>query len=177
VLQVGAVLLLAVLIGLFTKSLIDNKTSVVSLVEDGQEPAAPNFTLSRLDGQGEASLSDYKGKVVILNFWASWCDPCKDEAPLLQELSKEYADRDVVVVGVDSQDTTGDAKEFAERYGLDYPLVHASGSSVYNEWGLTGFPETFLISGDGRVVHHFPGPVDGQDVKSILDPILARGEA
>jgi cytochrome c biogenesis protein CcmG, thiol:disulfide interchange protein DsbE len=177
VLQVGAVLLLAVLVGLFTKSVIDDQTSVAALLADGDEPAAPDFTLSRLDGSGESSLSDYRGKVVILNFWASWCDPCKDEAPLLQELSKEYADRGVVVLGVDSQDTTGDAREFADRYGLDYPLVHASGSSLYNRWGLTGFPETFLISGDGRVVHHFPGPVDGQDVKTILDPILTRSGA
>jgi cytochrome c biogenesis protein CcmG/thiol:disulfide interchange protein DsbE len=177
VLQVVAVLLLAVLIGLFAKSMFDNTTSVAALVADGKEPSAPNFTLSRLDGAGSSSLTDYKGKVVILNFWASWCDPCKDEAPLLQELSKEYARRDVVVLGVDSQDTTGDAKAFAGRYGLDYPLVHASGSSLYNRWGLTGFPETFLIAADGRVLHHFPGPVDGQDVKAILDPILAGGKA
>lgn len=169
-------LLLAALVGLFVKSLIDNQTSVASLVADGKEPSAPDFTLTRLDGSGESSLSDFRGKVVILNFWASWCDPCKEEAPLLQELSKEYEARDVVVLGVDSQDTTGDARDFASRYGLDYPLVHASGSAVYNQWGLTGFPETFLISGDGRVVHHFPGPVDGQDVKTVLDPILeARG--
>jgi cytochrome c biogenesis protein CcmG, thiol:disulfide interchange protein DsbE len=176
-LQIAAVLLLAVLVALFAKSLIDNQTSVAALVADGKEPAAPDFTLSKLDGSGQASLSDYRGKVVILNFWASWCDPCKDEAPLLQELSREYAHRNVVVLGVDSQDTTGDAKAFAGRYGLDYPLVHASGSSLYDRWGLSGFPETFLIAANGKVVHHFPGPVDGTDVKAILDPMLTTGRA
>jgi cytochrome c biogenesis protein CcmG/thiol:disulfide interchange protein DsbE len=173
VLQVCAVALLVGLIGLFAKSLLDNQTSVTALVADGQHPMAPNFTLDKIASDGTASLSSFRGKVVVLNFWASWCDPCKTEAPALEELSHEYAGR-VTVVGVDSEDTTSDARAFADRYHLTYPLVHAQGSEIYHRWGLTGYPETFIIDASGRVVHHFPGEVTGADVQQQLRPLLGN---
>jgi cytochrome c biogenesis protein CcmG/thiol:disulfide interchange protein DsbE len=109
----------------------------------------------------------------VLNFWASWCDPCKTEAPALQELSQKYAGR-MTVVGLDSQDDTGDARDFARRYHLTYPLVHAGGSSIYHRWGLSGFPETFIIDSRGRVIHHFPGEVSAADVEQQLKPLLGN---
>ena len=173
VLQVCAVALLAALIGLFAKSLLDNQTSVAAQVADGQHPAAPNFTLDRIAGGGTTSLVSFRGTVVVLNFWASWCDPCKSEAPALEELSKKYGDR-LAVVGVDSEDTTSDARAFAARYHLTYPLVHAQGSSIYHRWGLTGYPETFIIDSSGHVVHHFDGPVTGADVEQELRGLLGN---
>jgi cytochrome c biogenesis protein CcmG/thiol:disulfide interchange protein DsbE len=171
VLQTGAVVLLLALVGLFAKSLLDNHTSVSAELADGNHPAAPDFMLSNIRGGGDTRLSSFRGKVVVLNFWASWCDPCKDEAPALEELSQKYAGR-VAVVGVDSEDATGDARAFADRYHLTYPLVHSSGTGVYRQWGLSGFPETFIVARDGHVVHHFPGPVSAADVESQIRPLL-----
>ena len=133
----------------------------------------PNFTLRNVNGHGTTTLSSLRGKPVVLNFWASWCDPCKTEAPALQELSQKYAGR-MTVVGLDSQDDTGDARDFARHYHLTYPLVHAGGSSIYHRWGLSGFPETFIIDSRGRVVHHFPGEVSAADVEQQLKPLLGN---
>jgi cytochrome c biogenesis protein CcmG/thiol:disulfide interchange protein DsbE len=171
VLQAGAVLLLLALVGLFAKSLLDNHTSVSTQLADGRHPAAPNFTLDKIPGPGTTTLSSFRGKVVVLNFWASWCDPCKTEAPALEELSKKYAGK-VVVVGLDSQDATGDARAFASRYHLSYPLVHASGNAIYQRWGLSGFPETFILDQRQRVVHHFPGEVTAAEVEAQLRQLL-----
>jgi cytochrome c biogenesis protein CcmG/thiol:disulfide interchange protein DsbE len=168
------VLLLLALVALFAKSLLDNHTSIAAQVADGQHPVAPDFTLDRIPGPGQTSLSSFKGKVVVLNFWASWCGPCKDEAPALEELSKKYAGR-MVVVGLDSQDNTGDARAFAERYHLTYPLVHASGNALYDRWGLTAFPETFILDRNMRVTYHFAGPISATGVENQVTRLLGAG--
>jgi cytochrome c biogenesis protein CcmG/thiol:disulfide interchange protein DsbE len=161
------------MIGLFAKSLLDNHTSVAAEIADGQHPTAPNFTLPDISGHGSTSLDSFRGKVVVLNFWASWCGPCKSEAPALQELAAKYDGR-VTVLGVDSEDTTSDARAFARRYHLRYPLVHAQGTGIYQLWGLTGYPETFIINPKGQVVHHFAGPVNGQVVEQQIQPMLTN---
>ena len=165
-------LLLAAMIGLFAKSLLDNHTSVAAEIADGQHPTAPNFTLPDISGHGSTSLSSFRGKVVVLNFWAAWCSPCKTEAPALQEIAAKYDGR-VEVLGVDSEDATSDARDFARRYHLRYPLVHAQGTGIYQRWGLTGYPETFIINPKGQVVHHFAGPVTGETVEQQIQPMLA----
>ncbi|MDX6550916.1 MAG: cytochrome c biosis protein CcmG, thiol:disulfide interchange protein DsbE [Gaiellales bacterium] len=170
--QIVAVLLLAGLVGLFFKSLIDNGTTVAALVADGKHPAAPAITLEKLDGSGTMSLAGLRGKLVVLNFWASWCGPCKDEAPLLEQISVQYRDQGVVVLGIDSQDATSDGRKFAAKYGLTYPLLHTAGSDLSHRWGVTGYPETFLLDRQGRVVHHFPGAVSGGDVTGALKSLL-----
>jgi cytochrome c biogenesis protein CcmG/thiol:disulfide interchange protein DsbE len=171
VLQAGAVLLLLALVGLFAKSLVDSHTSIATEVADGKHPTAPNFTLRNIGRGGDTALTSFRGKVVVLNFWASWCGPCKDEAPALEELSQKYAGR-LAVVGVDSQDATSDAGAFAARYHLTYPLVHATGNELYQRWGLTAFPETFIIDRSLRVMHHFAGPVTAADVEAEIRPLL-----
>jgi len=171
VLQVVAVALLALLVGIFAKGLLDNATTVAAQLKDGKQPMAPNFTLQKLAG-GKFSLVSTRGHPVLLNFWASWCAPCQDEAPVLSAIASRYRGR-LDVVGVNSQDDTGHALKFARHYALDYMLVHDTGS-VYRTWGLGGLPETFLIAANGRVVKHFPGEITGTDLEHAL-PALLRG--
>lgn len=172
-LQVAAILLLALLIGLFAKSLVDNGTTVSAQISDGQRPQAPNFTLPLLKGGRDLSLDSLRGKIVVLNFWGSWCDPCKAEAPVLQELADRYRPDGVTILGVDEHDLTGDGRAFVSRYHLTYPIVHDGSGDVESKWGLTMLPETFVISRKGNVVDHFPYAIEGPELDRALRPLLA----
>jgi cytochrome c biogenesis protein CcmG, thiol:disulfide interchange protein DsbE len=126
----------------------------------GKSPAAPDFSLPRLNGEGQLRLRSLHGKAVVLNFWASWCVPCKQEAPLLEAAAKRFRAAGVVVVGVDAQDFRSDARHFAHRYGLTYPIVHDDGTSTPTHYDVTGFPETWFVDRSGRLVgEHVKGPV------------------
>ena len=134
---------------------------------------APAFEAPLLGEEGTFSLEDVRGKPVLINFWASWCAPCEDEAPHLARAHELYGDR-VQFVGVDIKDSATDAVAFARRHGLAYTLVRDTGA-VYNAYGLTGQPETFLVDARGIVVEHVPGPFfDRQDLFSLLDVLVAR---
>jgi cytochrome c biogenesis protein CcmG/thiol:disulfide interchange protein DsbE len=113
---------------------------------------APAFSLPRLDTSGDLSLASLKGKAVVLNFWASWCAPCRDEAPALERAWDAYRKRGVVIVGVDQEDLTTDARTFARKYGMTYPLVHDGPGRLEGTYGLTGRPETFFINRNGKLV-------------------------
>lgn len=124
---------------------------------NGAPVAAPQFTLPRItgiagSGPGSVNLASLRGRVVVLNFWASWCTPCKLESPRLQEAYIRYAKQGVVVLGVDAQDFTGDARRFANRYKLTYPIVHDGSGKTLTPYGVTGFPETFFIDRNGMLV-------------------------
>ncbi len=166
-----AIALVAGLVGLFAKSLFDNSTTVAALVADGKTPAAPGFTLTRLEGGGTASLSGFRGRIVVLNFWASWCGPCKDEAPLLEQVQQAYSGRGVTVVGVDSEDVDSRARAFARIYHLTYPLLVGT-QELQRRWGVGGFPETFVIDRRGSVVRHFKAPVTGDALRPVLRSLL-----
>jgi cytochrome c biogenesis protein CcmG, thiol:disulfide interchange protein DsbE len=171
-LQAGAVLLLAVMIGLFARSLLENRTTVFALVSDGQRPQAPDFTLPRLDGPGQASLARLRGRVVLVNFWASWCVACQSEAPLFNQELAEYGHRNLAVVGVDTRDFSGDGRAFAKTYNQRYLLVHDAGS-VAQRWGAGGpLPVTFVVGRGGRVLHLFDGEVTGPALAAVLRPLL-----
>jgi cytochrome c biogenesis protein CcmG, thiol:disulfide interchange protein DsbE len=129
---------------------------------------APDFTLERLDADGELALSSLRGKAVVLNFWASWCIPCKDEAPVLEALWREQRDRGLVVVGVDAKDFRRDARRFAERFDLTFPLVYDGPGDIVTPYGVTGFPETFVIDREGKVVDVLVGAVDGDEERVRL---------
>jgi cytochrome c biogenesis protein CcmG/thiol:disulfide interchange protein DsbE len=133
----------------------------------------PDFTAPLLIGEGEVSMSDLRGKPVVLNFWASWCIPCRDEAPLLEAAHERYGDR-ISFLGIDIRDARSDALEFVEEYGLTYPSVRDEGMRVYADYGLTGQPETFFVDSDGVLVKHVPGPVDQDTLLQAIDVLLSR---
>ena len=135
--------------------------------------AVPDFTAPLLGGDGSLTMSDLEGKPVMLNFWASWCGPCKDEAPLLQAAHERYGDR-ISFLGVDIRDANSDALEFVAEYGLTYPSVRDEQMRVYADYGLTGQPETFFVDAQGILVEHVPGPVDEERLLQAIEILLRR---
>jgi cytochrome c biogenesis protein CcmG/thiol:disulfide interchange protein DsbE len=146
--------------------------TVAGDVRDGKRPQVPSFTLPRLDG-GELASSGLDGKAQVVNFWASWCIPCREEAPLFEQASKRYASRDLVVLGIDHQDFAGDARAFARKYGMTYPSVLDKGDKLYARYGLTGVPETFCVNRRGKVVAHVPGAVTRESLDRCIQAALS----
>ena len=167
---IGLVALLFILLA--WSLLTDEGGTLAAKANRGDLPSAPDFTLERLDESGELRLSSLEGKAVVVNFWASWCTPCKDEAPFLEDVWRENRDRGLIVVGLDAKDFRADARRFAERFGLTFPLVYDGPGDSTDPYGVTGFPETFVIDREGRVVAAFKGGVDGDDVRPrVLEAI------
>jgi cytochrome c biogenesis protein CcmG, thiol:disulfide interchange protein DsbE len=135
------------------------------------EPA-PELTLPRLSGNGTGSLEDYRGQVVVLNFWASWCDPCREESPLLQRWHERLATRGATVLGVDALDEIGHARAFIEEYGLTYPMLRDGDGSSREPFGILGFPETFVIDRAGRIAAVQRGPVTADFMREQVAPLL-----
>lgn len=173
--QVLAVGVVVAMFGLLAWRLVDKaEGGAASALREGKLVDAPGFTLPRLDRPGELSLASLRGKVVVINFWASWCEPCKEEAPDLERASRAYRSRGVVVLGVDARDFKGDARRFMRKYGLTYPIVHDGKGSTLADYELTGFPETFIVGRDGRLLEHFAGAVSAQELRSGIERALAR---
>jgi cytochrome c biogenesis protein CcmG, thiol:disulfide interchange protein DsbE len=167
--QGAAIGLVALLLILLAWSLLHDEGGDLSKrANAGERPAAPDFTLDRLDRDGRLQLSSLRGRAVVLNVWASWCIPCKDEAPYLEEVWRENRRRDVVVIGLDAKDFRGDARHFAERFGLTFPLVYDGPGNTIAGYGVTGFPETFVVDRDGKVVRAFAGAVNGKEERAEL---------
>lgn len=143
----------------------------------GQDPfgrAAPDFTLPALRGEGDISLSDYAGSPVVLNFWGSWCDPCRQEAPILAAAERVWRDRGVVFLGVDSLDNRKDAIAFEEEFGIEYDSVFDVEGQLQGVYGVVGFPETFFIDRDG-VIHakHIGVIPDAETLDSYISQIVS----
>ena len=177
-LQAAAVAVVALLIALLAWQVVrtDRGKELDAKVSGGEKPAAPVFELDRLDGSGTVSLADYRGKAIVLNFWASWCAPCKEEAPELESAWQRWRNQDVVVIGVDVQDFGTDAQRFVDRYGLTYPVLRDKHSWTWGRYGLTGLPETWFVDREGRLVgEHVEGPVSPEELDRNVQ--LALGTA
>ena len=151
-------------------------TTLDDAVRRGERPPAPALELPMLDGGGTRSLADWRGKVVVLNVWASWCTPCRDESPLLERWHKRIVPRGGTVLGVDTQDVDSDARAFIKEFGLTYPqLRDKEGDDIRSDWGANAYPETFVIDRQGRVAALFRGPVDDEFMRRAVEPLLAEG--
>ena len=151
------------------------------VVSDGARPAegelAPDFTLTSPGGEPVA-LSDFRGKTVVLNFWATWCPPCRAEMPELQQVWEERGEgRDLVVLAVDVEESADAVADFVENFGLTFPVALDADGSVADRYGLPGLPSTFFIDARGVLRSQVLGPVFGDLLEAGIAAADAGGEA
>ncbi len=138
----------------------------------GERELAPELALPVLEGSGRGALADYRGEVVVLNFWASWCEPCREESPLLERWHRRMRERGGTVLGVDVIDTASDARAFVAEYGLTYPMLKDRDGDSLKSFGIVAYPETFVIDREGRIVATRRGPVDDEFMTTEVEPLL-----
>ena len=164
-------------VGLFIFGLRDQGASraLDNAVASGQRPQAPDRTLPMLGAAGSRSLADYRGKVVVLNFWASWCTPCSAESPILETAARQLdASGQGTVLGVTYKDFTSDSLAFIHAHGLTYPSLRDGTGTLANAFGTDALPETFVIDRDSRVVAISRGQILRE---SFLTQAIAKAEA
>jgi len=138
----------------------------------GQKPAAPSLALTSLRDGKPVSLNDYRGKVVLLNVWASWCTPCRDESPLLQRWQERMRPLGGTVLGIDTLDIKSDALSFINRYRLTYPQLDDREGTSIKKLGTAQYPESFVVDPRGRITALQRGPVDDKWLQANVVPLL-----
>jgi len=145
-----------------------------SVLTTGNAFTSEPFELERLDEEGELALSSLRGKAVVLNVWASWCAPCREEAPYFEQLWRENRSRGLAVVGLNAKDFRRDARGFMRRYELTFPVVFDGPGETVGRYGVTGFPETFVLDREGRVIEVFVGAVNSDEDREELEAAVDR---
>ncbi len=130
---------------------------------------APTFAGTALEGQ-PLDLAKYKGKPLMINFWASWCDPCKTEAPLLSAFYQDHGSK-VQMLGILIHDKLPDAMAFTRQFNIGFPSLPDPDFKVASDYGVTGQPETFFINAKGIIVKRYMGPMTAEILKSNLEKI------
>lgn len=178
-------------IAFITKTVVlrDAETQIGREIASGKRPFAPQLPAAHLSGvkhspipgwgkAGAAQWSRGTGEqrsapVTVVNYWASWCGPCKKEARIFGRLAREFNNDGVLFVGVNGEDVESDAREFIDHYDIRYPIVRAKvGEKAI--WAVQGFPETFIVGTDGRISTHFAGPIEEVDLRNAIDDELDR---
>jgi cytochrome c biogenesis protein CcmG/thiol:disulfide interchange protein DsbE len=164
----------AALVGLLAYGVaaVGPDTSLDQALRDGKRVDAPVAELPRLGADGSASLAQYKGSVVVLNVWASWCAPCQSEMPLLERTHKRIAPHGGVVLGIDTQEPPEDALAFLRKKNITFPSLRDRDREYGRKYGVSAYPETFLIDRAGRIVTLRRGPVTQQWLDENLTPLL-----
>jgi cytochrome c biogenesis protein CcmG, thiol:disulfide interchange protein DsbE len=155
------------LVGLLGYGLLSKGSTGVALGE-----AAPAGPLPRLEGRGAGSLADYRGRWVLVNFWASWCVPCRQEAPALEKFEREHGGPGFTVLGIDTRDLSGDGQRFVRQYGLTYPQLRDGDGQRAHDFGTTGVPENFLVDPRGKLRLLNRGPVTAEYLRRYVAPLL-----
>jgi cytochrome c biogenesis protein CcmG, thiol:disulfide interchange protein DsbE len=165
----------ALLVGLLAYGLTTTGTDTTldSATAQGKRVDPPaDGALPVLGGGASGSLADYKGKVVLVNVWASWCEPCRDELPLIEKAHRRLSARGGTVLGIDVKENSGAALAAVEKYGLTYPNLRDRDGSYVREWGQTGYPENYVIDRDGKVAAVRRFPVTQKWLDQTLYPLL-----
>ena len=148
-------------------------TSLDDAVARGERPAAPSRELPVLGASGERSPADYRGKVLVLNFWAAWCTPCKDEAPVLKRAHERLERTGAgTVLGVTFREASPNSLKFVRDEGVPYPSVRDVEGQLADDYGTHRLPETFVIDREGRIAAVARGQVDDATMNEMLDRVL-----
>ena len=145
-----------------------------SQVESGN--SAPSFELPLLDGTDVLTDEDLRGKPVVVNFWASWCIPCREEAPLLERTWRTYRDEGIVFLGVNIKDAKSDAKRFVEEFDITYPTVRDLDQSLTRGFGVRGLPETFFVDQQWKFAGVESGPRRGELQGTVVLGAISEDE-
>lgn len=129
-----------------------------------------NFTLKDIKG-GEISLSDFTSDIIVLNFWATWCPPCRQEIPDFIAASHKYEDKGVQFIGVSNEDVST-IEDFANEYGIDYILLVDRGSAIMNEWGVRAIPTTYILDKNGQIMFKNVGMMTGSQLEGAIEDLL-----
>ncbi|HEX6761664.1 MAG TPA: TlpA disulfide reductase family protein [Gaiellaceae bacterium] len=168
-LRAAAVVVVAALLGLLVWDVAHQQNKgIAAKVDKGESVAAPALSLPRIGGGPKLDLAAYRGKVVVVNFWASWCVECKLEATTLRDAAARWRGR-AVVIGVDTKDLTSAAERYMAHYKVNYGVAKDVSGDESDRWGVTGYPETFIVDRAGKVI---PPHVDGPIPASRLDAAI-----
>ena len=172
----AVILAAALLVGLLAYGVASRQDdrSIDEATAKGERVEAPVRQLPVLGGQGDSSLADYKGKVVVLNFWASWCKPCTEELPLLEKTQQSLTGKNATVMGANYQDLSDSALKFVHRFKLTYPSLRDRDGQFADKYGSRAFPETFVIDRRGAGRRSGRGPVDQAWLDRTLPPLLGE---
>jgi cytochrome c biogenesis protein CcmG/thiol:disulfide interchange protein DsbE len=156
-----------IVIALFVVGMINRSAPPV------EKGAAPQFSIPLFSG-GTFSLAEQRGKVVVVNFWASWCIPCRQEAPILERVWQKYKDRGVVFIGVDYVDTDKEAMAFIKEFNITYPNGPDIGTDTSHRYRIQGVPETYFVGKDGSLYGNRIGPIDEATLSAKIEELLKK---
>jgi cytochrome c biogenesis protein CcmG/thiol:disulfide interchange protein DsbE len=139
----------------------------------GAGEKAPTFEITTFDGQ-TLKLADLRGQVVVVNFWASWCVPCEQEAAELENTWRRYKDKGVVFIGVDYVDTETAARAFLQRFDITYPNGPDLGTRISQAYRIKGVPETYVVDKTGRLASVKIGPFQQGEMAGVIEPLLGK---
>jgi len=162
-----AFLAVCAVIGLLAFGLLSKGEAKIAVGEP-----VPDRELPVLDGSGQGSIGDYRGSWVLVNLWASWCIPCRQEAPVLDRFARQYRKRGISVLGINVQDNSDDALAFLHDYDVRYRQLRSIGDERSAAFGSTGVPENFLVDPRGRLALIWRGPVDQSFLEQQVVPIV-----
>ena len=168
-----AAVILAAVIAVLAVAFAMRRKEGASRVSNAPAPAAPVLVATDLAGQ-RVDLADLKGRVVLVDFWATWCDPCREEIPIFVALQDKYRERGLVVIGVSLDDNDAPVRDFYRTFRMNYPVVMGDAKMAESFGGVLGLPVAFLIGRDGRVAEKLAGQMDASAFESKIVGLLGE---